>query len=887
MASLGWPLFCCIPFHSPSFPIPTEPAIRRLEKAYIHLSQPNGNRALPHHPARFIVNMDTLSSLATNSCSTFTCFFAPFHLLLDTVLFNARNNGVLDLAIVHTIGIINLSSRKKLNFFGSSTIHTSNAPPRPLRSFLRDSSLSSLPSAFIISIVFKPHRESFIRLFSMNRTLVKAQLDSTNRIDLINLLLKAALIQVDTSYWTWIIRTLLHNRFNFKGFPNLCLNAPFHPLIQRRSTLSSLSRLISATALSPSIHHHLMSSTRVSLSNHRSIAEVLCNHRFFAKHVHKPTLCVCNSNSSNPADHVITKGSEFDSTTQFVLSINSDTAPFPSSLDSGKSLLIGLLWFCYSLSLFIDPSFFRPTKTSLLSLSENALLDALATVLFLLNAPAHFLASFFSSAWGPHSSTSDRASTWFTSDMLSHCRSSLRGWIVFPYDHNSSKLAILCPVLAQYRLSALYPVRVTYPSWPFLSCSSTSNYKRVHDSFATTCRAFRVFMLSLPPHLQKLCKLPNKSSFATYCYGEPKHKDDSQFRPIVSFARHPFKRLLNYSSRALLLILTLSCATHWSLFNETFLPSSLSSSFESIRSLYDDNTSFLFFCADVKNMFTSLPHSYIIEAIQWLMTRFQSITNKSGVWVSAQSASLHKDDPTAIFLSLESILSICFFDIHHAIFFFGPVLLLQILGIPMGSPLSPQLAIITCAYAEHKWSIAHLSWSSRLASVRFVDDLGIILAYNSRSQRSFDVVINILRSIVNNCYPPGLVLKFSLSSRVLTLMRCTFSVSADRVLHFSYVNKNQQTIPSAPFVQTFIRYRHFFSFFPVHKMCNTASATLMMISKFSSSPGTAYTSSLELISELRSLMYPWKVLTSIIHRRQEAEPSPLWTRLIRFCHQSA
>jgi hypothetical protein len=46
------------------------------------------------------------------------------------------------------------------------------------------------------------------------------------------------------------------------------------------------------------------------------------------------------------------------------------------------------------------------------------------------------------------------------------------------------------------------------------------------------------------------------------------------------------------------------------------------------------------------------------------------------------------------------------------------------------SLVSPQLAIITCAYAEHKWSIAHLSWSSRLASVRFVDDLGIILAYN-------------------------------------------------------------------------------------------------------------------------------------------------------------
>jgi hypothetical protein len=721
----------------------------------------------------------------------------------------------------------------------------------------------------------------------MHRALVKAQLNTTNRIDLINLLLKATQIKVDPSYWTWIIRTLLHNRFKFKGFPNLCLNAPFHHLLQRRTTALSLSRLIKTTSLSSSIQDRLISSTRVSLSNPRSIADVLCNHRRFAKQVHKPAQCLCNSPSSNPAEHVITTGSLFDSTTQFILSINADSAPFPSSSDSGMPLLIGLLWFCYCLYLFIEPSFCRPTKSSISTLSETALLDTLVTILTLLNAPAQFLANFITSAWGTRSSTSDRASTWFTSDMLSHARDRLRGWIIFPFDHNSSKLAIFCPVLAQHRLSLLYPVRIAYPAWPFLSNNPTSNYQRHHDSFQTICRTFRAFMSSLPPHLRKLCKPPNKSSFSTYAFGQPKHKDHSLFRPIVSYACHPFKLLLNFCSRALLFMLTLACASHWSLLNETLLPSSLASSFGNIRSLYDENTSFLFFSADVKNMFTCLPHSDIIEAVQWLLARFQSITSKSGVWMTAHTASLHKDDPSAIFLSLDFILSICKFDIYHAIFFFGPVLLLQILGIPMGSPLSPQLAIITCAYAEHKWSIAHLSWSSHLASVRFVDDLGIILAYNTRSQRSFNFVISILRSIVNNCYPPGLQLKFILSLRELTLMRCTFSVSADRALQFSYVNKNQQAPSSISFSQTFIRYRHFYSFFPVHKMCITAAATLMSIVKFSSSSDSAYNSSLELIDELRHLMYPWDLLRSILHRRQEAEPSPTWIRLIKFCHQSS
>jgi hypothetical protein len=887
MAAHGWFLFCCIPFHSPPVLSLTEPSIRRLEKSYIHLSQPNNNRALPHSPARFNIDMSRLSSSSTNSCSTFSCFFAPLHLAFDTILFNARNNGILNLAVVHSHGIINLSSRKKLNLFGSSTIIAPIEPPRLFRSFLDDSSLSSLPSTFVINIVFKPHRSSFIRLFGMNRALVKDQLNATNRVDLIVLLLHASRIRTDSSYWTWIIRTMLYNRFKFKGFPNLCLNAPFHPLIQRGATVSSLSSLINATALPESIHHKLISSSRVSLSNHRSIKDVLCNHRWFAKHVHLPVKCLCNSSSSDPADHTITTGSIFDATTQFVLSINADSSPFPSSLVSGLSLLVGLLWFCYCLLLFIDPSFSRPTKSSIVSLADTAVLEALAVVLSLLSAPSRFLANFITSAWGPKSSTSDRASSWFTSDMLSRARTSLRGWIVFPLDHNNGKLVALCPVLARHRLSLLFPVKVSYRAWPFLSCSHSSNYQRLHDSFASTCVTFRRFMSSLPAHLRKLCKTPTKASFQCYAFGQPKQTDFSRFRPLVSYACHPFKRLLNFCSRALLLILTLSCATHWSLLNETLLPSTLASAFESINSLYDENTSFLFFSADIKNMFSCLPHPDIIEAIIWLISRFRSITNKSGVWISAHSASLHKDDPSAIFLSLDVILTICIFDIRHAIFFFGIVLLLQILGIPMGSPVSPQLAIITCAYSEHKWSIAHLSWSSHLASVRFVDDLGIILAYNSCDQNSFNLVINILRSIVNTCYPPGLELKFILSPRVLTLMRCSFSVSADRLLQYCYVNKNKHSLLLASPSQTFIRYRHFFSFFPVHKMSNTASATLTSIVKFSSSPASAYNSSVELITELRLLMYPWGLLQSLLHRRNKAEPSLIWTQLISYCHLSS
>jgi hypothetical protein len=228
-------------------------------------------------------------------------------------------------------------------------------------------------------------------------------------------------------------------------------------------------------------------------------------------------------------------------------------------------------------------------------------------------------------------------------------------------------------------------------------------------------------------------------------------------------------------------------------------------------------------------------------------------------------------------MSLDLIFTICEFDVSHAIFFFGPALLLQILGIPMGSPLSPQLAIITCAYAEHLWISSHQLWVSHLAAVRYVDDLGAIVAFDARSLRSFNRALRLLAQIVHNCYPQGLLLKYTLSLSELTLMRCRFSVSLTRDLQFTYVNKNQDLSTG----QTFRRHRHYLSFFPRPMLFNTATATLPTISGFSSSPDSACLSSIDLLLELQTLDYPSRLLQTILHRLASADrSSTLWPRLL-------
>ena len=76
-------------------------------------------------------------------------------------------------------------------------------------------------------------------------------------------------------------------------------------------------------------------------------------------------------------------------------------------------------------------------------------------------------------------------------------------------------------------------------------------------------------------------------------------------------------------------------------------------------------------------------------------------------------------------LSYDELLEIVCFDLDNSFFTVGNYIGKQTCGIPMGSPLSPALAVIVCAYYENRIieTVKSWGWTNTILGTRYMDDL--------------------------------------------------------------------------------------------------------------------------------------------------------------------
>ena len=78
-------------------------------------------------------------------------------------------------------------------------------------------------------------------------------------------------------------------------------------------------------------------------------------------------------------------------------------------------------------------------------------------------------------------------------------------------------------------------------------------------------------------------------------------------------------------------------------------------------------------------------------------------------------------DGSRITLSYKEIIKIVDFDLSNSFFKIGSYLGKQTVGIPMGSPLSPALAVIVCAFYENRLykMIENFGWNNTIVGTRY------------------------------------------------------------------------------------------------------------------------------------------------------------------------
>ena len=104
---------------------------------------------------------------------------------------------------------------------------------------------------------------------------------------------------------------------------------------------------------------------------------------------------------------------------------------------------------------------------------------------------------------------------------------------------------------------------------------------------------------------------------------------------------------------------------------------------------------------------TSLDHASITTAVTDVLKHVSKNTRRKEVMVpkSKMMGTPHLGrsssvDDKAVTFTFDELLDIVKFDLNNAYFRIGDTILQQRVGIPMGSPLSPALAQIVCAWYE-------------------------------------------------------------------------------------------------------------------------------------------------------------------------------------------
>jgi len=363
-----------------------------------------------------------------------------------------------------------------------------------------------------------------------------------------------------------------------------------------------------------------------------------------------------------------------------------------------------------------------------------------------------------------------------------------KNWVVSPIDKNGSDNAVMCNTVFMRQL---------YEAFQYYK--DGRNFDKLETTQKKTLKEWKeIYILNW----KELGTYRNKA-LLPYGYFLPKEKDLYKSRPIVSYFNHPIKDILNKAARALSFIVQQLECLNFNLYKATDAVKEIKNNWSHKKS----NEAWILKTFDIKEMFTNLKRECINQAINWLFAsiskriKFINISRNDKKDKPRRGKSYAQDRTN---FSIEDLKSIIDFDLDNAIFSLGEVILKQKKGIPMGSPLSPILAQLTCIYRENIY-LGKKKKEGKLndfRGIRYMDDLMLMIKkkYETEISEEFKEVYfqGLTLEPQETASNPGEEVKF-LSLRVSNRRDGTCRIRSNI--------KNEDNLKSGKTINRFISYK--------------------------------------------------------------------------------
>ena len=306
-------------------------------------------------------------------------------------------------------------------------------------------------------------------------------------------------------------------------------------------------------------------------------------------------------------------------------------------------------------------------------------------------------------------------------DEITKIKNKWNGWIFLERDKNNGAIAVACPMWYRKKLIETFD----WTKW-------RANYQKINKDRNSVLKYWKEEVKK-----KKIKTGWNPKGMIPYCYGLPKEKDLNKMRPIVSYVHHPMKRIFNYIGRIILFMTKKSGIEGLTLWRVSDTEKRLKLTNELIDEWREEeDIEIKMEVYDVKEMYTCLPHNIILDAVNWVIETYKRkyghLVTITGNRTEDIKVGKHNSKKNRTF-STDEIIEVVRQDLKNAVFSCGKLLVLQTIGIPMGSPLSPALAITTCAMAEEKMKRS-ITQNIHFQAMRYMDDMWICLMKNKKEE---------------------------------------------------------------------------------------------------------------------------------------------------------